>query len=139
MLHYTRLHILASSYLLHGIRLRIPFCIIFQTFYMELISGEFPGHYRKGIPLHYMIVLAHLELWHGARSCIKIRVMEWRDIMYKDISILWEHNSFTYHFNIMDTIILFFLHYPCHYSVFLEEIGLCCYIAPILSHLLAIL
>ena len=68
MLHYTMLHILDSSYFLHGIRLRIPFCIIFQTFYMELIAGEFPGHYRKGIPLHSRIVLVHL-------------VMAWREIM----------------------------------------------------------
>ena len=39
---------------------------------MEFISSEFPGHSRTGIPLHWRNVLALLELWHGARSCIKI-------------------------------------------------------------------
>ena len=39
---------------------------------MEFNFGEFPGHSRTGIPLQYMNFLVLLELWHGARSCIKM-------------------------------------------------------------------
>ena len=73
VLHYTTLHILAStSPVNHDILFPISFFIIFQTFSLEFISSEFPGHSRTGIPLHSRNVLALLELWHGARSCIKI-------------------------------------------------------------------
>ena len=51
---------------------------------MEFISGEFPSHFRTGIPLHSRNVLALLDLWHGTRK-----------IMHKDMFILWEHNAFT--------------------------------------------
>ena len=34
--------------------------------------------------------------------------MAWREILYKDISLLWEHNEFTYYFNSMDNITLVF-------------------------------
>ena len=32
---------------------------------------KFPGHARRGVPLHSRNVLLLLELWRGARSCIK--------------------------------------------------------------------
>ena len=37
--------------------------------------------------------------------------------MYKDISLLWEHNAFTYYFNIMDNITLVFctIHVTIHF------------------------
>ena len=34
--------------------------------------GKFPDHSRRGDPLHSRNVQVLLELWHGARSCIKI-------------------------------------------------------------------
>ena len=38
--------------------------------------------------------------------------------MYKDIYLLWEHNAFTCHFNIMNDIILVFctIHVTIHFS-----------------------
>ena len=66
---HSRLYI--SSFK-HGSWLPIFFFIIFQTFSMELISGKFPGYFRTGISLHSRNVLALLDLWNGARSCIKI-------------------------------------------------------------------
>ena len=38
----------------------------------RLHCEEFSGHFRTGMPLHYRYILVLLELWHGARSCIKI-------------------------------------------------------------------
>ena len=73
MLQFTSLHILApTSSLVHSIWLQISFFINFQTFSMEFISGEFPGHSRMGFPLQSRNVLVLLELWHVARSWIKI-------------------------------------------------------------------
>ena len=34
--------------------------------------------------------------------------MAWREILHEDISLLWEHNALTCHFNIMNNIILVF-------------------------------
>ena len=34
--------------------------------------GKFRGHSRRGVSLHSRNVLVLLELWHGAKSCIKI-------------------------------------------------------------------
>ena len=51
---------------------------------MGVMSGEFPGHSRAGNPLHSRNVLVLLELWHGARSDIKIY-----------ISLPLEYNAFT--------------------------------------------
>ena len=44
--------------------------------------------------------------------------MEWREILYKIISLLWEHNEFTYYFNSMDDITLVFCttHATIHFS-----------------------
>ena len=39
---------------------------------MELISGKFPGYFRTCISLHSRNVLVLLDLWNGARSCIKM-------------------------------------------------------------------
>ena len=39
---------------------------------MESISGKFPGYFRMGISLHSRNVLVLLDLWNGARSCIKV-------------------------------------------------------------------
>ena len=36
------------------------------------------------------------------------RVMAWREIVHKDISLLWEHNALACHFNIMNNITLVF-------------------------------
>ena len=66
---HTRFHISAFK---HGSWLPISIFIIFQTFSMEFISDEYPGHFRKIISLHSRHVLVLLELYHEARSCIKI-------------------------------------------------------------------
>ena len=70
------------------------------------MSCQFPSHSRTGIPLHSLNVLVLLELWHGVT-------------MYKDISLLWEHNAFPYYFNSMDNITLFFctIHVTIHFSL----------------------
>ena len=39
---------------------------------MEFIYEELPGHFSTDMPLHSRYILVLLELWHGARSCIKI-------------------------------------------------------------------
>ena len=39
---------------------------------MELISGKFPGYFRMCISLHSRNALVILDLWNGAKSCIKI-------------------------------------------------------------------
>ena len=79
MLHNTTLHILASTSLLFTWHLVTNLFIIFQTFSMVLMSRQFPGHSRMGLPLHTWNVLVLLELWHGAISCIKIylSVISW--------------------------------------------------------------
>ena len=69
---------------------------------MVLISGELPGHSRMGISLH-------------SRNFL---VMAYQEIMNKDISLLWELNAFTCHFNIMNDITLVFctIHVTIHFS-----------------------
>ena len=44
--------------------------------------------------------------------------MGWREILHKDISLLWEHNALTCHFNIMNIIILVFctIHVTIYFS-----------------------
>ena len=64
----TRFHI--SSYK-HDSWFSIAFFIIFETFSLEFISGEFLGHFRTGVSLHSRHVLVLLELWHDI-LCIKI-------------------------------------------------------------------
>ena len=54
----------------------IFFFIIFQTLSMRFMSGKFPGHSRMGI------------LYHSRNVLILFRVMAWREIMYKDLSLL---------------------------------------------------
>ena len=75
MLHYTTLHILASTSLLlittFGYNVLISYFIIIQTFSIEFTSGEYPGHSRTGITLHSRYVLVLLELY-CARSYIKL-------------------------------------------------------------------
>ena len=66
---HTHFHV--SSFI-HSIWLPISFFIIFETFLMGSMSGEFLGHSRTGIPLPSTNVLVSIELWHGARSCIQI-------------------------------------------------------------------
>ena len=65
---HTRVHI--SSFK-HDSWLPISFFIIFETFYMEFFSGEFPGHFRTGVSLYSSHVLVLLELWHSV-LCIMI-------------------------------------------------------------------
>ena len=43
-----------------------------QNVFNWIHVGIFPAHSRRGVPLHSMNVLVLLELWHGARLCIKI-------------------------------------------------------------------
>ena len=73
MLLYTMLRILTSIYLLfthHSV----------ANLFLHNISnvlngihvGQFPGHSRQCVPLHFRNVLVLLEIWRGARSCIKI-------------------------------------------------------------------
>ena len=71
MLHYTTLHILASTSLLliTTFGYNVP---IFQMFAMEFTPGEFLGHSRTGITLHSRNVLVLLEIWHCARSYINL-------------------------------------------------------------------
>ena len=75
MLHYSTLHILASTSLLliktFGYNVPFSYFIIFQTFSMEFTSGEYPGHSRTGITLHSRNVLVLFELY-CARSYIKL-------------------------------------------------------------------
>ena len=44
--------------------------------------------------------------------------MAWREFVHKDISLLWEHNALTCHFNIMNNITLVFctIHVTIHFS-----------------------
>ena len=58
-------HFQVSS-VFHSIWFPISFFIIFQIFSMIFMSGEFPGHSRTDIPLHWRNVLVH-----SARSSIK--------------------------------------------------------------------
>ena len=39
---------------------------------MRFMSVKFPDNFKMVIPLHSRNVLVVLELWHGARACIKI-------------------------------------------------------------------
>ena len=68
---HSRFHISAFK---HDSWLPISFFIIFQTFSMESFSGEYHGHFGTIISLHSRHVLVLLELYHEARSCIKIYV-----------------------------------------------------------------
>ena len=59
--HTSHAHFHISSFK-HSIWLQISFVTIFQTFSVEFISGDFPGHFRTGITVHSRNVLALLEL-----------------------------------------------------------------------------
>ena len=72
MLNYTTFYILAYTYLLFTRLLVTNLFIIFKTSSMGFISGEYPGHFRTGIPLYSRNVLVLLELLHGKRKFIKI-------------------------------------------------------------------
>ena len=65
---HTRFYI---SSILHGIWLPISSFIMFKTFSMGFVSGEFPGHSRTDISLQSRNILVLLQVLHGARSCIK--------------------------------------------------------------------
>ena len=69
--HISHTRFYVSSFK-HGSWLPISFFVIFQTFFMVIISSQFPGHFRTGISLHSKNVLVLIGLWHGARSYIKI-------------------------------------------------------------------
>ena len=72
MLHYTTLHILASTYLLFTRLLVTNLFIVFQTSSIGFISGEYPGHSRTGIALYSRNVHVLFKIMHGKRKCIKI-------------------------------------------------------------------
>ena len=68
MLHYNMLQILAST----SLHLKAKFGYkSLSSLYSEFVSGEFPCHFRMGIPLHSRNFLALLVLQHGVTSCIK--------------------------------------------------------------------
>ena len=56
------------------------------------MSRQFPWSFQKWIFFYI------LEMFST------VRVMAWRDIVDKDVSLLWEQNTFTCHFNSMNTI-----------------------------------
>ena len=56
---------------------------------MGFMSRKFSGHSRMGIPLHSLNVLVILELWHGARSCIKLDPFFGNTTNSHNISIAW--------------------------------------------------
>ena len=56
---------------------------------MGLMSRKFSGHSRTGIPLHSLNFLVLLELWHGARACIKIYPFFGNITNSHNISIAW--------------------------------------------------
>ena len=76
MLHFTMLHILASTSLLLNTAVGLIIINIFlhylPTVLYGIISGEYPGHFRTVILLYSRHVLVLLELYHEERSCIKI-------------------------------------------------------------------
>ena len=100
---HTRFHL--SSFL-HSIWLLVTFFIIFQTFSMGFMSDGFRGHSRMGIHLHSRNVL------------VLFRVMAWHEIIYRDISLPWEHNTFTFHFKIINniTLVLCIIHVIVQFS-----------------------
>ena len=59
---------------------------------MEFISGEYPGHFRTIISLHSKHVLVLLELYHEARSCIKIYPF-CGHITHSHLSVFHSHNN----------------------------------------------
>ena len=74
-----------------------------------------------------MVFMSHLSLvnleriysFTFAECSSTFRVRAWLDIMYKDISLLWEHYTFTKYFNIMDNITLVFctIHATIYFSL----------------------
>ena len=78
--HASHTHLYIFSFK-HGSWLPILLFVIFQAFSMELISGKFPCYLRTCTSLHLKHGLVLFELW-----C---------KVMHKDISLLWEHNTFT--------------------------------------------
>ena len=61
---------------------------------MEVIFGEFPGHYRLGNPdpLYSMNALSLFELWHVTISCIKI-YPSCGNTKHSHESVFHSHNS----------------------------------------------
>ena len=78
----------------HDSWLPVSFVIIFETFSMEFISGEFPGHFRTGVSLHSRHVLVLLELWHGV-LCIKIYPF-CKNATHSHKSVIHSHNNRRY-------------------------------------------
>ena len=73
LLLYTTLHILACTSLLFTQHLVTNLFLHNNPNVLNgIYVGKFPGHSRRGDLLHSRNVQVLLELWHGARSCIKI-------------------------------------------------------------------
>ena len=89
MLHFTKLHILASTSLLLNTAVGYQYL---SSLSFKLISGEYPGHFRTITSLHSRHVLVLLELYHVARSCIKIYPF-CRHITHSHRSVLHSHNN----------------------------------------------
>ena len=89
MLHFITLHILASTSLLLNTAVGYQYLSSLSS---KLISGEYPGHFRTIISLHSRHVLVLLELYHVARSCIKIYPF-CGHITHPHRSVLHSHNN----------------------------------------------
>ena len=57
--------------------------------------GKFPGHSRRDVPLHSRNVLVLIELWRGARLCIKIYHF-FGNTTYSHESVFRSHNNRRY-------------------------------------------
>ena len=89
MLHYTTVHILASTSILFKWHLVTNLFIIFQTFSMVFMSHQLPSLSRTGFPLQSWNGLVLLELRHGAISCIVIYPFCGNTMHSHNISISW--------------------------------------------------
>ena len=89
MLHFTTLHILASTSLLLNTAVGYQY---FSSLSSKLISGKYPDHFRTIISLHSRHSLVLLELYHVARSCIKICPF-CGHITHSHRSVLHSHNN----------------------------------------------
>ena len=91
-LYYASHALFHISAFKHGSWLPKSFFIIFQTFSMEFIFGEYPGHFRTIISLHSRHVLVLLDLSHEARYCRKIYPF-CGHITHSNLSVFHSHNN----------------------------------------------
>ena len=116
----TLYHILASTSLLFYTAFGYQsLSSLYSTFSMGFMSGEFPGHSGRGIPLHSWNVLVLLELWDGVRSCIKIHPFCWNTmhshvfIIMNNIPLVFCTSHVTIHFLRRDRPLLIMVLLTC--------------------------